>query len=449
MGAGTGFAQHAFRPQPPAPVFDGLRSLWAWWLVLGTLATAGLVLSTTPGSRSWMSRHVGEDSWSSQLKGLTDLARQWTRPRVDTADALVVSETVTSLYGVNTFLHHEVGQARRQAVIGLAAQAGFVYLRQPMPWEDVEIHGADDFMDRRNDPTRSAWFKYDNIVDLAQAAGLQLAFRLDDPPAWAIGDEEVSGSQAPPRNVQDYANFVEAVVTHFQGRVRHYQIWNEPNIFPEWGNQPVSPEAYAELLKAAAAAIRKADPEAVIVLAAMASTTAYAGDSRPGGSLNDLVYLERLYRADAAPHFDVLAVQGYGLWSGPTDRRMHPLVINFGRVQFVRDLMVQHGDAHTPIWISEMNWNAQPAGQFAPFGRVSLETQARYLPLAFERIQEWPWVELANVWYLKRAQPDWEAAGDPQAHFRLMTYDGELMPAYRSLQAYLQGERANHTSAGE
>ena len=430
-------------------VRNGLRPLLLWWLLLGAGTTAGLAFSATDSSRAWMSSHVGEDSWLSQIKGITDLARQWTRPRVKTADALVTFQTVTSLYGVNTFLHHEVGQARRQAVIGLAAQVGFAYLRQPMPWEDVEIHGAGDFMDRRNDPARNAWFKYDNIVGLAQAEGLQLVFRLDDPPAWAIGDEDALGSQAPPQNFQDYADFVAAVATHFKGRVRHYQIWNEPNIFPEWGNQPVSPEAYAELLQMAAAAIREADPEAVIVLAAMASTTAYAGDSRPGGSLNDLVYLERLYQAGAAPWFDVLAVQGYGLWSGPTDRRMHPLVINFGRVRFVRDLMVQHGDADKPVWISEMNWNAVPAGQIAPFGRVSLETQARYLPLAFERIREWPWVELANVWYLKRAQSDWEETGDPQAHFRLMTHDGELMPAYRSLQAYLQGKREANASAGE
>ncbi len=430
-------------------VLHGLRPLLLWWLILGTLAAVGLAVSATDRSRVWMSHRVGEDSGLSQIKGMMDLARQWTRPRVDTADERIPARTVTAPYGVNTFLHHEVGQARRQAVIGLAAQVGFAYLRQPMPWEDVEIHGAGDFMDRRNDPARSAWFKYDNIASLAQAAGLQLVFRLDDPPAWAIGNEAVLGSQAPPRNFQDYADFVAAVATHFKGRVRHYQLWNEPNIFPEWGHQPVSPEAYAALLQRAAAAIRAADPEAVIVLAAMASTTAYTGDSHPGGSLHDLVYLERLYQAGAAPWFDVLAVQGYGLWSGPADRRMHPLVINFGRVRFVRDLMVHHGDADKPIWISEMNWNAVPAGQMAPFGRVSLETQARYLPLAFERIEEWPWVELANVWYLKRAQPDWEEANDPQAYFRLMTYDGELMPAYGSLQAYLQGVREVHASSGE
>ncbi len=430
------------------PSFPGLRGLLLWWFVLGVLALAIAILAAFGGSRQWMASRTGEESWLSQVKGSTDLARQLTRPRPDTADELSTVRTVSSPYGVNTFLHHEVGQSRRAAVIRLAGQAGFSYLRQHMPWQDVELHGSGDFIDRRNVPARSAWYKYDNIVDLAHAEGLQLIFRLDDPPSWAIGNEEEHDSQGPPQDFQDYGDFAEAVAKHFKGRVRHYQIWNEPNIYPEWGNQPVSPEDYAELLRIAATAIRDSDPDAVIVLAAMASTTAYDGDSQARGSLNDLVYLNRLYLAGAAPYFDVLAMQGYGLWSGPFDRRLHPLVTNFGRVQFARDLMVQHNDARKPIWISEMNWNAVPAGQYAPFGRVSLETQARYLPQAFERIKEWPWVELASVWYLKRAQPVWEDAGDPQAHFRLMTYDGELMPAYRALQVYLLAEKKETSSSG-
>lgn len=428
---------------------ESWRALLVWWLLLAALLAAVVLLSGSSGSRAWMASRVGEDSWLPQIKGVSDLLRQWSRPKVDTADDRAIVRTVDSPYGLNTFLHHEVGQARREAAIRIAAQAGFTHLRQPMPWEDVEIHGARDFEDRRNFPARSAWYKYDNIVALAKAENLQVIFRLDDPPAWAIGDEETLGSQAPPQDIREFAYFAGQVASHFRDRVRHYQIWNEPNIHPEWGNQPVSPEAYAILLKSAATAIREADPEAVIVLAAMASTTTYTGDSRSGGGLNDLVYLDRLYRAGAAPFFDVLAVQGYGLWSGPMDRRMHPLVINFGRVQFVRDLMVRHRDSEKPIWISEMNWNAVPEHQDAPFGRVSLALQARNLPLAYERIKEWPWLELANVWYLKRAEPDWEEKGDPQAHFRLMTYDGVLMPAYWSMKAYLHGSEETDATSEE
>ncbi len=408
--------------------------LWLWLFLAGS---ASVVVGTTPPGRLWLAQISGESFFLPQIKAFSDLVRQLTRPRVETADHIPTSTTVLSSYGVNTFLHHEVGQNRRNAVISLARAAGFTYLRQPMPWQDVEIHARGDFEDRRNDPPRSAWYKYDNILRLAQDQDMQLILRLDNPPKWSRHDGDARHSQAPPDDYADYAHFVAQVASRYKGQIRHYQIWNEPNIYPEWGEQPVSPEDYARLLQQAATAIRAVDSEAVIVLAAMAATTTYDGDTRAGGNLNDLVYLQRLYDAGAAPYFDVVAVQGYGLWSGPQDHRMHPLVLNFSRARYVRDLMVRNGDAKKPMWIAEMNWNAVPPGMAAPFGRVSLEEQARYIPQAYQRLQEWPWVELSNVWYLKRAQPYWEEREDPQAYFRLMTYDGQLMPVYNAIQAYL------------
>ena len=57
-----------------------------------------------------------------------------------------------------------------------------------------------------------------------------------------------------------------------------------------------------------------------------------------------------------------------------------------------------------PIWISEMGWNVVPEGMEARFGRVTEEQQARYTVEAYERIQaEWPWVGVANTWFLKTA----------------------------------------------
>ncbi len=415
--------------------------LWCWAFVAGGVS---LLVGTTPAARLWLEQISGEPRFLPQIKALSDLARQVTRPRVNTADHVPVASTVLAPYGVNTFLHHEVGQNRRQAVIALAHAAGFTYLRQPMPWEDVEIHARGDFMDRRNEPPRSAWYKYDNIARLAQVQGMHVILRLDNPPTWSRHDGDARHAQAPPDDYADYTAFVAAVAHRYRDRIRHYQIWNEPNIYPEWGIQPVSPEDYARLLRDAATAIRAVNPEAVIVLAALAATTTFDGDTRPGGNLNDLVYLQRLYDAGAAPYFDVVAMQGYGLWSGPTDRRMHPLVLNFGRARYVRDLMVRNGDGTKPLWIAEMNWNAVPVDRAAPFGRVSLMDQARYIPQAYQRIATWPWVELANVWYLKRAQPYWEERNDPQAYFRLMTYDGQLMPVYQAIQAYLTAEQGNN-----
>ena len=128
-------------------------------------------------------------------------------------------------------------------------------------------------------------------------------------------------------------------------------------------------------------------PQAVVIAGALASTiNLQPDDPPPGNSLNDLLFLQRMYDAGAAPYFDIMAMQGYGLYSGPTDHRMHPRVINISRHKFVRDLMVKNGDAHKPIWIAEMNWNAAPEDVEPRYGRVSLEQQAQYLPLAYQRV---------------------------------------------------------------
>ena len=49
----------------------------------------------------------------------------------------------------------------------------------------VARHGKGDFVDRRNDPARDAWEKYDFIVDEAERLGLELIVRIDRAPQWA------------------------------------------------------------------------------------------------------------------------------------------------------------------------------------------------------------------------------------------------------------------------
>ncbi len=53
----------------------------------------------------------------------------------------------------------------------------------------------------------------------------------------------------------------------------------------------------------------------------------------------------------------------------------------------VRDMMVQNGDEHKAIWISEMNWNPVPDEVLThgTYGQVTPEQAARYAPLAYQR----------------------------------------------------------------
>jgi hypothetical protein len=386
---------------------------------------------------------TGEEKLLPQLKGLTDLAADLLRPPLRLAADIPVRHAGVSPYGVNVFLNEEVDPAKREEIVRLAAEAGFAWLRQEFPWQDIEIHAKGDFEDRRNPPARSAWDKYDQIVALTEEYGLGLIVRISTPPSWSRGRGDAVGTFAPPDNYADFGDFIHTLVSRYRGRIRYYQIWNEPNIYPEWGHYPISPEQYTELLKIGATRARAADPNVVIIAGALASTIALQPDAPPPhNALNDLLFLQRMYDAGAAPYFDIMAMQDYGLWSGPTDRRMHPRVMNFGRPQFVRDLMVANGDAAKPIWISELGWNAVP-DEIADkrFGQVTLAQQARYTPLGYERIrQEWPWLGVANVWYFKRATDEWLTGGRPEAFFRLADPDFTLQPVYHSLKAYLTGQ---------
>ncbi len=411
-------------------------------LLIGSLALAAI--TQRQALTALLFDLTGEEQLLAQLKGLTDLSADLLRPRLHLAANVPVRHVNVSPYGINVFLNEEVDPAKREETVRLAAEAGFHWLRQEFPWQDIEIHAKGDFEDRRNPPPRSAWDKYDQIVALAEQYGMELIVRVSTPPAWSRARGDEVGTFAPPDNFADFGDFIYTLVSRYRGRIRYYQIWNEPNIYPEWGVYPISPEQYTELLKVGATRARQADPNIVIIAGALASTIALQPDAAPPhNALNDLLFLQRMYDAGAAPYFDIMAMQAYGLWSGPTDRRLHPRVINFSRPQFVRDLMVANGDATKPIWISEMGWNVVPAEiPDKRFGQVTLEQQARYTPLAYERIRrEWPWLGVANVWYFKRATDEWLRNGRPEAYFRLADPDFTLQPVYHSLKAYMTSGR--------
>ena len=206
------------------------------------------------------------------------------------------------------------------------------------------------------------------------------------------------------------------------------------------GQLPHQPEDYTRLLKIGATRAREADPNAVIIAGALASTIELAPDAPPpGNALNDLIFLQRMYDAGAAPYFDIMAMQAYGLWSGPTDRRMHPRVMNFGRPQFIRDLMVENGDA-TQADLDQRDGLEHRAGGRA--GQTFRPGDARAAGavhgLAYDRAQaEWPWVGVVNTWYFKRATDEWLKAKRPEAYFRLADPDFTLQPVYESVKEHL------------
>jgi hypothetical protein len=348
--------------------------------------------------------------------------------RPDTADRIPVTPAVTNPLGINTFLEQDVSAETRQRSLQMIREAGYGWIRQQIPWSSIEPVRKGSFIDRVI--FVDTWQVYDNIVELAETNDLQVIARLDTSPQWARPGND--WMYTPPDNFEDYGDFVELVASRYKGRVRHYQIWNEPNLHIEWGKAPVDPEAYVRLLRVGYERVKKVDPDAV-VLAASLSPTIEQSDQ----ALNELAYLQRMYDSGAAKYFDVMSVQAYGLRSGPDDRRLDPGDVNFSRPMLVRELMVNNGDASKAIWASEVGWNSQPESVPGEptFGRVSEELQARYTVRALERARtEWPWMGVMNVWFFRRPhQDEWD---QPFFYFRMVDPDFRPRPVWWAVREY-------------
>ncbi len=404
-------------------------------VILSLALMALLFASTRQPLRAPLVALTGEEKPQSQLRALYNMLIDQTRPALQLEPNAKISRVDVNPFGVNTFLQGEVEPAKRERTLNLIRDVGFTWIRQQFAWSDIEIHGKGDFEDRRNQPVRSAWDKYDNIVTLAAQNQINIIARLDAPPQWSHEGYADLGDFGPPATFENYADFVGTVVSRYKGRIKYFQLWNEPNIFPEWGNQHVNPEDYAKLLCLAYDRAKKIDPEVVIIAAALAPTI-----DQDGANLNDLIFFQRMYTAGAGRCFDIMSAQGYGLWSGPGDHRSNPLQTNVARHMFLRDIMVRNGDVSKPIWLSEMNWNPVPdeAGIDARtrFGVVSTAEQALYVPQAYERARsEWPWIGVMSIWFFKR--PGDSERNQSMYYFRMVEPDFTPTPLFESMKTYI------------
>ena len=125
--------------------------------------------------------------------------------------------TAVNPMGINTFLNEEADPAVVEQSLDMIAAGGFGYVRQIFGWYEIEPQKG-VFVDADG---ASTWDKYDRIVDLANARGLQIIARLEKPPEWARAGQAHPEIDGPPDHLQDYADFVQAVVSRYQGKVTY------------------------------------------------------------------------------------------------------------------------------------------------------------------------------------------------------------------------------------
>ncbi|NWF67687.1 MAG: hypothetical protein HXY40_01245 [Chloroflexi bacterium] len=321
---------------------------------------------------------------------------------------------------VHTRLIDEADEWKIQRTLQLVREMGASTIVEFFPWAYVE--------DRRDS---YHWFVFDRIVRHARNQGLRIIARLGLVPFWARPETAqalTTLNTLPEESYDDFAQFVADFVARYAGDIDHIIIWNEPNLAFEWGFAQVNPAAYARLLQAVYAVAHAANSHVMILAGALAPTLEPEGS--PHG-LNDLLYLRALYEAGAADYFDALAVHTYGFTEAP-EAQPAPDALNFRRAELLRALMVEYGDADTPVFITESGWNDSP--RWTKAVRPSL--RIAYTLDAFRWAENhWPWLENLCIWAfrfptLTYSYPD---------NFALVGTDFQLRPIYYALQAYARG----------
>ena len=329
-------------------------------------------------------------------------------------------------YGIQAFLWWYVDRTAR-GHIRLIEEMGFGWVKQVFAWRDLEGGEKGGF----------DWYRADRIVEMTQDAGLDLLVRLDHQPYWAQ-DPEVEEwlPDAPPADFQDFGDYCFALASRYRGRIRAYEVWNEPNLAREWGGQPPDPASYAGLLKVCYLGIKRADPEALVISAGLAPTGTYDETAMP-----DMQFYQEMYEAGAAPYFDLLGVHAPGFMNPPerspdeaeADPALAQRWLTFRHAEDVRRLMIAHGDAGKQIAITEFGWTSDDRNPAYSWYAVSEEEKADYLVRAYTYAREhWsPWIGLMSSVYI--ADPDWTPINE-QYFWAITRPDGALLPGYVALK---------------
>ncbi len=287
-------------------------------------------------------------------------------------------------------------------IVGAVKNMGFNWIKFQLPWKDFE-----------GQPGQIDFGGLDDMVGQFNGNGLSILASIVKAPQWARPGNSNFDVEGPPADPGTYANFVRAFASRYCGRVQAVEVWNEQNLWYEWGGEPINPGRYVQLLAAAYRAIKGACPGMIVVSGAPTPTGGGGGQA-----IDDIEYLQAMYRAGLKNYSDAIGAHpsGYncpadGDWRtvqdpsasfrGPFDNHHHSWCFR-GTMEGYRNVMVANGDGGKRIWPTEFGWAIGPAvnNNYGYANDNSPEEQAAWLVQAYQMARSWGWVGPMFLWNL-------------------------------------------------
>ena len=176
-----------------------------------------------------------------------------------------------------------------------ASLCGARYLRTGISWESLERQkGKRDYS------------RFDRVVDTFLKYGIETQVLLAFTPRWAVSGE---GSPVYPKDrrlmfrlpdYDAYASFAEETARRYKGKLRFFEIWNEPDI--SFGN--FTTEQYLKLLRAGYEGVKRGNPEAVVMTGGFTYMPLSDVPPKPGMMRRTLI--------EGKGFYDIHAFHGHG-----------------------------------------------------------------------------------------------------------------------------------------
>jgi hypothetical protein len=309
-----------------------------------------------------------------------------------------------------------------------ATQLGAGWTRVRFPWADMQPNDSGQW---------NTSFFTDEQLNRELAAGREVVGLIVNTPPWALQDSNVPGvpsglylREDDPNNL--WATFVRRLVSQYAGRINHWIIWNEPDIWEPsypgrtWGSDE---KDFLQLLRIAYNVIKQINPNAVVHLSAFT----YFWDTNYGRTPFFKRLLDEMQKDRAAAehnyYFDVASANLY----------FRPDNV-YDLIAWHHQQMREHG-FDKPIWLTETN--AAPSTDPAwpvpnPTFSITLDEQAHFIIQSMAMALA---AGASRVAIYKMADVPADRAANPEP-FGLVREDGSRRPAFSAFQVgsnYLAG----------